>query len=201
MSVTKKAILTVFLVLLVDQTVKFIVKTNMMLGQEIKVFGDWFIIHFTENDGMAFGWDLPGEFGKLALTLFRIIAVIGIAFYIRYLIRQQAHQGLIICIALILAGAIGNIIDSVFYGVIFNDSFYNVATLFPDEPYGTLMHGHVVDMFYVPIIKTTYPDWFPFVGGNNLVFFRPVFNIADSAISVGVIIILIFQKRFFHGLT
>ena len=179
MSRTYKSILVILVILIIDQVSKYIVKTNMMLGEEIAVFGDWFIIHFTENDGMAFGWDIPGSSGKLILTLFRIVAVIGIGFYLRFLIRQEAHQGLIICISLILAGAIGNIVDSIFYGVIFNESLYQVAELFPEEGgYGTLMHGRVVDMFY----------------------FRPVFNIADSSISVGVILILIFQKQFFKDL-
>lgn len=201
MSRTYKSILVIILILLIDQVSKYIVKTNMMLGEEIAVFGNWFIIHFTENDGMAFGWDIPGSSGKLILTLFRIVAVIGIGFYLRFLIRQEAHQGLIICISLILAGAIGNIVDSIFYGVIFNESLYQVAELFPEEGgYGTLMHGRVVDMFYFPIVSGTYPDWFPLWKNQDFIFFRPVFNIADSSISTGVILILIFQKQFFKDL-
>jgi signal peptidase II len=201
MSKTQKSILVIILVLIVDQVSKFIVKTNLMLGEEIPVFGNWFIIHFTENDGMAFGWDIPGSSGKLILTLFRIVAVIGIGFYLRFLIHQHAHQGLIICIALILAGAIGNIIDSVFYGVIFNDSLYQVAEFLPEEGgYETLLHGRVVDMFYFPIVSGQYPDWLPFFKNQEFIFFRPVFNIADASISTGVILILIFQKRFFKDL-
>lgn len=200
MSATKKSILTIIFILILDQTLKILIKTNLMLGQEIHVFGNWFILHFTENEGMAFGWNIPGSFGKLILTLFRIVAVVGIGFYLRYIIRQNAHMGLVLCISMILAGAIGNIIDSVFYGVIFNDSLYNVAELFPEEPYGTLMHGKVVDMLYFPIINARYPSWLPIWGGERLIFFRPVFNLADSSISIGVIVILFFQKRFFKGL-
>lgn len=201
MSRTHKSILVILLILIADQVSKFIIKTNMMLGEEIPVIGNWFIIHFTENDGMAFGWDIPGSAGKLILTLFRIVAVIGIGFYLRFLIRQKAHLGLVMCISLILAGALGNIIDSVFYGVIFNDSLYQVAEFLPEEGgYGTLMHGKVVDMFYFPVISGKYPEWFPFWKNQEFVFFRPVFNVADSSISVGVIIILIFQKQFFKDL-
>ena len=200
MSATKKSILLILIILVLDQVSKILIKTNLMLGQEINVIGNWFILHFTENEGMAFGWNIPGSFGKLILTLFRIVAVIGIGFYLRYIIRQNAHMGLVLCISMILAGAIGNIIDSVFYGVIFDDSLYNVAQLFPEEPYGTLMHGKVVDMLYFPIINARYPSWFPIWGGDQLIFFRPVFNLADSSISIGVIVILFFQKRFFQGL-
>jgi signal peptidase II len=200
MSATKKSILIIIIILILDQVSKILIKTNLMLGQEIHVIGNWFILHFTENEGMAFGWNIPGSFGKLILTLFRIFAVIGIGFYLRYIIQQKAHLGLVVCISMILAGAVGNIIDSVFYGIIFNDSLYNVAELFSDEPYGTLMHGKVVDMLYFPIINGYYPDWFPFLGGQRLIFFRPVFNLADSSISIGVLVILFFQKSFFKGL-
>lgn len=150
---------------------------------------------------MAFGMDLPGENGKIFLSLFRILAVTGIAFYMRYLIRQKAHNGLVLSVALILAGAAGNIFDSLFYGMIFDDSWGKVATLFPDGGgYSSLLHGRVVDMLYFPVIRGYWPDWFPFWGGQSLVFFRPVFNIADSSITVGVFIILFFQKRFFAEL-
>lgn len=172
----------------------------MLLYEDIHVLGDWFILKFIENDGMAFGLDLPGNNGKLFLTLFRIVAVIAIAFYLRHLIITRTHQGLIFSIALILAGALGNIIDSVFYGVIFTESTqFSTATLFPEgKGYGTLMHGHVVDMFYFPIIRGYWPEWIPWKGGDPFEFFRPVFNIADSSITVGVFLILIFQKSFFE---
>ena len=198
MSITKKAILLIVGVLLVDQAVKILVKTNMSIGEEVHVFGNWFILHFTENKGMAFGMDLPGNNGKFVLSLFRLVAITGIALYLRYLIRHQAHGGLILSVALILAGASGNMIDSLFYGLIFSDSWGRVATLFPvGGGYAAFLHGKVVDMLYFPIIRGTWPDWVPWVGGSSLVFFRPVFNIADSCITIGVFIILIWQKRFF----
>ncbi len=199
MTKTTKSILIILIILLIDQVSKYIVKTNMTLYQDIHVLGNWFIIKFIENDGMAFGLDLPGNYGKLILTLFRIAAVIGIGFYLRYLIRLKAQFGLIISVSLILAGALGNIIDSVFYGVIYNQSTqFTTANLFPhDGGYATLMHGHVVDMFYFPIIRGYYPEWIPWKGGDPFEFFRPVFNVADSAISIGVGLILVFQKSFF----
>jgi len=178
-----KPLILIFLVLLVDQALKTWIKTHMYLGQEFKIFGDWFIIHFTENNGMAFGLEFGGEFGKLALSLFRIIAVGGIGYGLHYMIKRKYHRGLILNVALIFAGALGNIIDSVFYGVIYK--------------YETLFHGRVVDMLYFPILKGTFPNWFPGWGGEPFEFFRPVFNLADAAISVGVITILIFQKTYF----
>lgn len=178
-----KPLLLIFIVLLVDQVSKTWIKTNMYLGQEYKVLGDWFIIHFTENNGMAFGLEFGGEFGKLALSLFRIIAVGGIGYGLHYLIQRKYHRGLILNVALIFAGALGNIIDSVFYGLIYG--------------YETLFHGRVVDMLYFPILKGTFPTWLPVWGGEPFEFFRPVFNLADAAISVGVITILIFQKTYF----
>jgi signal peptidase II len=198
MSITKKAIFLILGVLLIDQVLKIVIKTNMTIGEEIHVIGNWFILHFTENNGMAFGLDLPGNNGKIFLTLFRILAIIGIGYYIRHLIRIEAHRGLILAVALIFAGAAGNIIDSIFYGIIFNDSWGRVASIFPEGGgYSTILQGRVVDMFYFPVIRGTWPDWFPWWGGSSLVFFRPVFNIADSAITTGVFIILIWQKRFF----
>jgi signal peptidase II len=198
MSITKKAIILIAGILLIDQVVKILVKTNMSIGEEIHVLGNWFLIHFTENKGMAFGMDLPGDNGKSVLSIFRLLAIAGIAFYLRYLIRRRAHGGLILSVALILAGAAGNIIDSLFYGMIFSDSWGRVATLFPEGGgYAPFLHGKVVDMLYFPIIKGTWPGWFPWWGGSSLVFFRPVFNIADSSITIGVFIILIWQKRFF----
>ncbi|MDD3876522.1 MAG: lipoprotein signal peptidase [Bacteroidales bacterium] len=196
----KKSLITIFIVLFIDQLSKFLVKLNMQLGDEINVAGNWFIIHFTENYGMAFGMEFGGEMGKVILTLFRILAVAFIGWYIYGLHKKNAHQGLIICISLIFAGALGNIIDSAFYGVIFNESFFQTASLFPPEGgYAGFLHGRVVDMLYFPIFKGYLPDWIPFWGGDHAIFFRPVFNIADASITVGVFIILIFQKRFFKN--
>jgi len=172
----------------------------MILGQEIHVFGNWFILHFTENDGMAFGINFPGNSGKLILSLFRIAAIIGITIFLRHLIRNKAHPGFIISVSVILAGAIGNIIDSAFYGLIFNHSWGQEAKMFPEEGgYAPFLYGKVVDMLYFPIIRGEWPQWFPVFGGREFIFFRPVFNIADSSITVGVFIILIFQKKFFKS--
>lgn len=171
----------------------------MYLGQEIRVIGDWFIIHFTENNGMAFGMEFGGDYGKLFLSSFRIIAIFFLGWYLWSLGKKKAHPGYMYCIALILAGAVGNIIDSVFYGYIFNDSINQIASLFPEGGgYSGLLHGKVVDMFYFPIIEGHFPSWFPIWGSEEFIFFRPVFNLADSAITVGVFLILIFQKRFFE---
>ena len=199
MTVAKKSLILIILILVIDQVLKIWVKTHMVLGQEYRIIGDWFIIHFIENNGMAFGMQMPGEFGKILLTIFRIIAITGIGLYLRYLIREKANMGLIICISLVFAGALGNIIDSVFYGMIFNESYFKTATLFPqDGGYSSLLHGKVVDMFYFPIIKSRFPDWFPIWGSESFVFFRPGFNIADASITTGVISILVFQRRLFN---
>lgn len=178
-----KPLILIFLVLIADQVSKTWIKTNMYLGQEFKILGDWFIIHFTENNGMAFGLEFGGEFGKLALSLFRVVAVAGIGYGLHHLIKHKYHRGLILNVALIFAGALGNIIDSVFYGVIYK--------------YESLFHGRVVDMLYFPIIKGNFPSWFPIWANEPFEFFRPVFNLADAAISIGVISILIFQKTYF----
>ncbi len=197
-SITRKSIILIFIILFIDQFVKIWIKTNMTLGQEYNVLGNWFIIHFTENNGMAFGMEFWGTKGKIFLTLFRILAVIGIGWYLNHLIKEKAPKMVIYSIALIMAGAMGNIIDSVFYGVIFDESFYQTATFLPqDGGYSTWLQGRVVDMLYFPIIKGQYPEWFPFWSNQPFVFFRPVFNIADSAITVGVSYILIFQRSFF----
>ncbi|MEY3677880.1 MAG: hypothetical protein RI924_21 [Bacteroidota bacterium] len=194
-----KPLLLIFLVLLADQLLKFWIKLNMSIGQEYRILGDWFIIHFTENNGMAFGFEFGGETGKLALSILRIIAVSGIGYGLVYLIKHKYHRGLILNVSLIFAGALGNIIDSTFYGKIFSEStYFDKATLFPaDGGYAGIFHGKVVDMLYFPIINTQYPSWFPFWANQPLVFFQPVFNLADTAISIGVILILIFQKHYF----
>lgn len=194
-----KPVLLILVVLLIDQVSKFWIKLNMTLGQEYKIFGDWFIIHFTENNGMAFGMEFGGELGKLALSLFRIVAVIGIGYGLHHMIKHRYHQGFILCVALILAGALGNIIDSTIYGVIFSEStWYDRAVLFPESGgYSSIFHGKVVDMLYFPLVRGHFPTWIPIWGGEDFLFFRPVFNVADSAITVGVITILLSQKRFF----
>lgn len=185
------------LVLIADQALKIWIKTNFMIGEEIRMIGDWAILHFVENNGMAFGMELGGEFGKLALSVFRIIAVSLIGWFLFKQAKQTTFpKGLIVCIALIFAGAIGNIIDSMFYGLIFTDSWGRVAEMFPEGGgYATFLHGKVVDMFYFPMINSTWPDWVPYKGGHELIFFRPVFNIADAAISVGMCIALIFYRK------
>lgn len=197
----KLAIFTVVGILLMDQISKIWVKTNMYLDESIPVFGDWFFIHFIENPGMAFGVEFGGEMGKLLLSLFRIVAIGFITYYITNLIKQKAARGLIFSVALVLAGATGNIIDSAFYGLIFSESppyLPEVATMFPaDGGYASFLHGKVVDMLYFPLIDTEWPDWVPFFGGDRLQFFRPVFNIADSSITIGMALILINQKKYF----
>lgn len=168
----------------------------------IRPFGqkaDWFQIYFVENEGMAWGWKFGGELGKISLTLFRLMAVIFGVYYIRTIIRKQYSRGFIACVGLIFAGALGNLIDSLFYGLMFEESsFTYVAKMFPAKGYAGFLHGRVVDMLYFPIIHTQYPNWVPMLGGRDFEFFSPVFNLADASISVGVIAILLFQKRFFH---
>jgi len=169
----------------------------MILDTEFKVIGDWFRIHFSENKGMAFGWEFGGEWGKLALTSFRIAAVIFIFFMIRGLIQRKAHWGFITAMSLIFAGAIGNIIDSVFYGVVFSSSYHQIAEFMPAAGgYGKWFHGEVVDMLYFPMWQGYVPDWVPLIGGRINTFFAPIFNVADSAISIGVFIILLFNRIF-----
>ncbi len=196
LSLRSKSIIIVSLVLIADQVSKFWIKTHMRLGEEFNVLGGWFKIHFTENAGMAFGMELWGAYGKLALSLFRIAAIVLICFYLAWLIRKKMPTGVVVGITLVLAGAIGNMIDSAFFGLIFNESYFEPATLFPaNGGYASFLHGRVVDMLYFPIINTTWPTWVPWVGGNELIFFRPVFNIADSAITMGVIYLLLFQRK------
>jgi signal peptidase II len=201
MKISKRtlALLIIFAVLIADQIFKIWIKTHLTMGQTLHVIGNWFQIRFIENPGMAFGIDIPGDLGKPALTLFRLIAVIAIGWYLNKLIRQKESTGLIACVALILAGAAGNIIDSAFYGLIFsNSTFGATAILFPEAGgYAPFLYGHVVDMLYFPVINTHYPAWLPWLGGKDLVFFRPIFNLADSSITTGVLVLLIFQNRFF----
>lgn len=170
---------------------------NYPLG-EVGRAADWCIIHFTENPGMAFGFEFGGEYGKLILSVFRILACIGGVFYIRHILRKGEHWGFVLSVSLILAGALGNILDSVFYGFMFSESDeFTVSVFLPkDGGYAPVLHGRVVDMFYFPIWNGVFPDWFPFVGGEDFQFFRPIFNFADAAISFGVGIIIAFQKKF-----
>ncbi len=194
-------LLIVLVVLVLDQWSKFWIKTNMFLGEEFPVLGDWFIIHFTENNGMAFGIEFGFEYGKLFLTLFRIIVVAVIGFYLFRLPRKSTSTGLLITGALIFAGAVGNIIDSVFYGMAFDESYNQIATFLPENGgYAPIFYGKVVDMLYFPLIDGFFPDWLPIWGGEHFVFFRPVFNIADAAISVGIVSLLLFQRKFFKSL-
>ena len=193
----KKASLLIFVILLIDQISKFYIKTHFALGEEIKVL-DWFRILFVENEGMAWGARIPGEYGKLILTSFRLVAIVGIAYWLYDSVRKKGATELIIAISLIFAGAFGNIIDSVFYGEIFNHSYNQVATFMPEEGgYGTLLHGKVVDMLYFPLWSGYLPDWIPAYGGEYFTFFEPVFNIADSAITIGVLVLIIFNKKAF----
>jgi|ERR1700744_3176655 len=178
-----KPFLIVVFIVLIDQIIKTWVRTHMYMGQDIHFLGDHGMLHYTENNGMAFGMELGGDFGKLVLTLFRICAVFAIGYGLVYLIKHKYNRGLTICVALILAGALGNIVDSTFYGVLYQ--------------HGNLFYGRVVDMFYFPLISGNFPQWVPVWGGQDYIFFRPVFNLADASISVGVIAILLFQKRYF----
>ena len=197
----KYVALLIILILVADQALKFYIKLTYTLGEEHNVIGNWFRLHFVENEGMAWGLKFGGGLGKILLTLFRLVAVILGTFYLRQIIRKKYHKGFIICAALIYAGAFGNLIDSMFYGLVFSSSNpFSVATLFPaGGGYASFLHGQVVDMLYFPIIQTHYPSWFPIASwrGQEFEFFSPVFNLADSSISVGVIALLIWQKKFF----
>lgn len=194
-----KALIIIFSILIADQILKFWIKTNMSLGEEIKVLGNWFVILFVENNGMAFGFEFAGEYGKIFLSLFRIIAVSAIGWYLVKLSRKDLPMGFIACISLIFAGAVGNIIDSAFYGMIFNHSYGQIASLFPQGGgYSSFLHGRVVDMLYFPIIHGHFPSWFPLWKGEEFVFFRPVFNVSDSSITIGICSILLFYRKQFN---
>lgn len=198
----KKPILLAFVILIIDQLVKLYVKTHFVLGESIEVFS-WFQILFIENEGAAWGAKLSDflpisdSLGKLILSVFRLFAIVGIGYWFISSVKKQAPMLLQMAQALIFAGALGNIVDSVFYGVIFNESHYQVASLFAEQPYGSLLQGRVVDMLYFPIIDSHWPSWVPFFGGDTLRFFEPVFNIADTSISVGVGLLLVFNKKAF----
>ena len=194
-------ILLIAAVVLADQALKVYIKTHFYINESHYILGSWFRLHFVENEGMAYGWKLGGDGGKMLLTLFRLGAVIFGVYYLRSILQKKNHPGFILCAALIFAGALGNLIDSMFYGLIFEESVPGslaVARIFPEQGYAGFLHGKVVDMLYFPIIRNAhFPDWVPVWGGEEFEFFRPIFNIADAAISTGVIAILVFQRKFF----
>ena len=193
----KQVTLIVFVLLLIDQAVKIWIKTHMTIGESIPVFGDWFQIYFIENNGMAFGMQFGGAIGKFFLTALRLVLIGVIIYYVKKLIESGSSRAFLTGVALILVGAIGNVIDSMLYGIVFSESnFTQVASLFPEGGgYAPFMFGKVVDMLYFPIIDTTLPQWFPFKGGEQFVFFRPIFNIADSCITIGVFYLLLFKRK------
>lgn len=208
----KNLIFVIALIVIIDQALKIYIKTTYGINTSHPVAGNWFQLYFVENPGMAYGWKFGGNWGKLALTIFRMAAVIFGTWYLGNIIKQKYHKGFIICAGLIYAGALGNLIDSCFYGMIFDKGMtfdpqindyigYNGLAVFSSKGYSSFLHGNVVDMLYFPVIKGHFPSWFPFRGGEDFEFFRPIFNIADAAISTGIISILLFQKRFFRDRT
>lgn len=193
----KNSVFIIFLILIIDQYSKVFVKTNFILGEQVEVFS-WFKFLFIENEGMAWGTVIPGEYGKLFLTVFRILAVGVIGYWLWDSTKKEKSNYLIVAICLIFAGALGNIIDSVLYGVMFDDSHNHLATFFPENNYGTWFHGKVVDMFYFPFIEDyMMPSWVPFLGGKEVTFFNAIFNVADFSISTGVGILIFFNKKAF----
>lgn len=193
----RKAGLIIALILIIDQVSKIYIKTTFSLGEEVRVF-DWFRILFVENEGMAWGMKLPGAYGKLLLTSFRLLAIVGIGYWLYDSIKKQLPKVVLVALCLVSAGALGNILDSVFYGIIFDGSLGQVATIFPEGGgYASLFHGKVVDMLYFPIWSGYLPEWIPFKGGDYFVFFEPVFNIADMSISVGIGLLMLFNKSAF----
>lgn len=204
----KHVILIIALLVIADQALKIYIKTTYQLNTSHKVLGDWFQLYFVENPGMAYGWKFGGNWGKIALTVFRMGAVVFGTWYLGRIIRQKYHRGFIFCAALVYAGALGNLIDSCFYGLIFDKGMvfdqqikeyvgYSGLATFSGDGYASFLHGNVVDMLYFPLIKGQFPSWVPIWGGDDFEFFRPIFNLADAAISSGVISILVFQRRFF----
>ncbi len=198
----KHVVFIIAAIILADQALKFYIKLNYFVGEEHHLIGNWFRLHFVENEGMAWGWKFGGDFGKIVLTLFRLVAVIWGIFLLKDFVQKKYHRGFIVCAALIFAGALGNLIDSMVYGLIFENSnpyTYNVAKLTSlGGGYASFLHGRVVDMIYVPMFHGYFPAWLPVWGGQDFEFFSPVFNIADASISVGVIVLLLFQNKFFH---
>jgi signal peptidase II len=198
----RSVILLVAVVILIDQVLKVWIKTSFPYGHVMNMLGQkWAQLYFIENPGMAWGMELGGNWGKLILTLFRLVAVTFGSWYLFKIVRDKEHtRGFVVCAALIYAGALGNLIDSMFYGLIFEESTYMQVAKFvsPGKGYGGLLHGKVVDMLYFPMVRSTFPGWLPFLGGKEFEFFSPIFNIADASISVGVLTLLAFQKRFLH---
>ena len=195
----RNSVLIIFLVLVIDQFSKIYVKTNFIYGEAVQIeVANWFKLLLIENEGMAWGAKIPGDYGKLILTIFRIFAVGGIAYWLYDSSKKHSSNFLMVAISLIFAGAVGNIIDSIFYGVVFDDSYNHLAVMFSENPYGTWFHGKVVDMFYFPIIQDyPMPEWVPFIGGKPFTFFNAIFNVADVAISTGVGILIVFNKKAF----
>ncbi len=198
----------ILLIIIADQALKLWIKTHYQLNESHQVIGSGFQLYFVENPGMAYGWKFGGNWGKMALTIFRMLAVIFGTWYLGKIIREKQHTGFIFCASLVYAGALGNLIDSSFYGLIFDKGMtvdpaikdyvgYSGLAKFSSKGYASFLHGNVVDMLYFPVIKGHYPSWVPVFGGDDFEFFRPIFNIADASITTGVLSILVFQKRFF----